>query len=226
MANNVIILGPSGSGKSTSIKGLNPEETVIINILNKRLPFKGSSKMYSAEKKNLFKLDSYSDIINMLNMIDQHATHVKNIIIDDSVYVMRKEFFKRASETGYGKFTQIAQHYQEIITTCENLRPDLNVFLMLHTEDVIDDGAIVSQKVSTVGKMLDTQYNPVEVVTMVLCTSVQYNEKGIAQYGFYTHRTMKGKFEVIAKTPDGMFEQDIIPNDLGLVVDAMNEFYG
>ena len=28
------------------------------------------------------------------------------------------------------------------------------------------------------------------------------------------------------KTPEGMFEEDFIPNDLGLVVKAMEEYYG
>ncbi len=157
MANCVIILGGSGTGKSTSIKGLNPKETVVLNTLGKRLPFKGSSGLYNTENKNLFQMDSYQNIISILNSINTQAPHVKNIVLDDSAYVMRKEFFKRAAETGYGKFTQIAQHYQQIIITCENMREDVNVFFMLHTEDVINDGAIVSHKVATIGKMLDTQ---------------------------------------------------------------------
>jgi hypothetical protein len=32
--------------------------------------------------------------------------------------------------------------------------------------------------------------------------------------------------ELPCKTPDGMFEEDFIPNDLGMVVKAMNEYYG
>ena len=58
MANICIVMGPSGTGKSTSIKGLNPEETVILNLLGKKLPFKGSSALYNTEKKNLFQVDS------------------------------------------------------------------------------------------------------------------------------------------------------------------------
>lgn len=54
MSNFAIILGDTGCGKSTSIKSLNPNETVIINVLGKRLPFKGSNSMYNAENKNLF----------------------------------------------------------------------------------------------------------------------------------------------------------------------------
>jgi hypothetical protein len=36
---------------------------------------------------------------------------------------------------------------------------------------------------------------------------------------------MQGTIEVPAKTPEGMFEDDFIPNDLGLVVRKINEYY-
>lgn len=100
MANIAIILGKSGSGKSTSVKGLNPKETVVINTLKKRLPFKGSQSMYNTENKNLFNLDDYSKIITYLQSISDNAKYVKNIVLDDIIYVMRKEYFKRAKETG------------------------------------------------------------------------------------------------------------------------------
>lgn len=83
MANVAIIMGKSGTGKSTSIKSLNPDETVIIGMLDKRLPFKGSKKMYNAERKNLFFLEKHTDIINYLKNISDKATNVKNIVIDD-----------------------------------------------------------------------------------------------------------------------------------------------
>ena len=67
--------------------------------------------------------------------------------------------------------------------------------------------------------------NPIEVVPMVLYSSVKYDDKGNATYGFYTHRTKEGSVEIPAKTPDGMFEEDFIPNDLGVVVKAMNSYY-
>jgi ABC-type phosphate transport system ATPase subunit len=103
MANICMILGKSGTGKSTSIKTLNPKETVVLNVLRKRLPFKGSSSLYNPESKNLFNVDEYSQIINMLNGIDKGAPHIKNVIIEDMTYVMRKEYFKRAKEAGYNK---------------------------------------------------------------------------------------------------------------------------
>jgi hypothetical protein len=118
------------------------------------------------------------------------------------------------------------EHFQDIISTCESLRPTLNVFMILHSEDVVSDNSIVEYKVSTIGKMLDNQYNPIEVVPMVLYSSVIYDDKGAASYGFYTHRHKEGTIVIPAKTPDGMFEEEFIPNDLQLVVNKMNEYYG
>lgn len=225
MANIVMLLGKSGTGKSTSIKTLDPKETVVLNVLKKRLPFKGSQSLYNMEAKNLFNVDDYQSIINLLNACNGQ-THIKNIIIDDMTYVLRKEFFKRAKEVGYGKFTELAQHFQQIISTCESMRDDLNVFFILHSEDVQSDKVLTGYKVSTVGSMLDNQYNPVEVVPIVLYSDVKYDDKGNATYGFYTHRCMTGSVVIPAKSPADMFDSDFIPNDLGLVVKAMNEYYG
>lgn len=157
MANAVIILGKSGTGKSSSIKALDPKETLILNILGKKLPFKGSSSIYNKENKNLFQLDDYQSVINMLEACDKNAPHVKNIIIDDCIYVMRKEYFKRAKENGYGKYTELAQHFQSIIQTIEKMKDTTNVFLILHSEDVQSDKTTVGQKVSTIGSLIDNQ---------------------------------------------------------------------
>lgn len=225
MANNVIILGRSGTGKSSSIKTLNPKETVIVNVLKKKLPFKGSQSLYNAENKNLLNVDDYTQVINMLQYTSKDTPQIKNIIIDDAIYILRKEYFKRAKEPGYGKYTELAQHFQQIIQTCENLRDDINVFFILHSEDIVSDNTITGYKVSTIGKLLDSQYNPVEVVPMVLYSDIKYDDKGNATYGFYTHRTINGTIEIPAKSPAEMFEEDFIPNDLGYVVKKMNEYY-
>ena len=157
MANAIIILGPSGTGKSTSIKTLDPKSTIIFNTLKKRLPFKGSAAQYNADNKNLYELNDYKDVIKYLQNISDKGTHIKNIIIDDAIFVMRKEYFDRAKENGFGKFTDLAIHFQNIIETCENLRSDLNVFFMLHSEPVVSDNIITGYKVATVGKLLDSQ---------------------------------------------------------------------
>ena len=224
MANCIIILGPSGTGKSTSIKGLNPKETIVFNTLKKRLPFKGSGSLYNKENKNLLEVTDYSQMITYLESIDKNMQHVKNIVLDDSIFIMRKEYFDRAKESGFNKFTDLAIHFQKIIKTCENMRSDINVFFILHSEPVLSDNTIQTYKVSTVGRLLDQQYNPIEVVPMVLYSAIQYKDNKPV-YGFYTHAVMDRGAVIPAKTPDEMFEEDFIPNDLGLVVEAMNSYY-
>lgn len=226
MANICMILGKSGTGKSTSIKTLKPEETVVVNLLNKKLPFKGSAKMYSTEKKNMFKLSEYQDIVSLIGNISSHATHVKTVIIDDMIYMMRKEYFKRAKESGYGKYTELAMHFQNVVQACEQAREDLNIFFILHSEDVQSDKVHTGFKVSTIGNLLDTQYNPIEVVPMVLYSNIRYNDKGEPEYGFYTNKFKEGAVEIPAKSPEGMFEDLFIPNDLEYVTKIMNEYYG
>ena len=225
MANVCMILGKSGTGKSSSIKTLDPKETVVLNVLGKKLPFKGSSKLYNQESKNLFRVDDYTQVINMLQSIDKNASYVHNILIDDAIYIMRKEYFKRAKETGYGKYTELAMHFQQIISTIESMREDINVFIILHSEDVQSDKITIGYKVSTIGQLIDNQYNPIEVVPMVLYSAIKYDDKGNATYGFYTHRCMEGTIEIPAKSPADMFEDDFISNDLGYVVNKMNEYY-
>ncbi len=225
MANICMILGKSGTGKSTSIKTLDPKETVVINVLKKRLPFKGSNSLYNTDNKNMFDVDSYDTIINYLQSINDKAKHVKNIIIDDMTYVLRKEYFKTAKITGFNKFVDMAAHFQNIISTAENMRNDLNVFFVMHSEEIVSDNVIVGYKPSTIGKLIDSSYNPVEVVPMVLYSAIKYDDKGNAAYGFYTHRCMEGTIEIPAKSPADMFEDDFIPNDLGYVVNKMNEYY-
>ena len=103
MANCIIVMGASGTGKSTSIKGLDPKETIMVNVLGKKLPFKGSSALYNKEAQNLFRIDDYNTLNQLLVSIDKNKPEIKNVVIDDSIYVMRKEYFKRAKEVGYGE---------------------------------------------------------------------------------------------------------------------------
>lgn len=83
MSNLVLVLGESGTGKSTSIKTLNPKETVVFNILGKRLPFKGSAAMYNEDNKNLVKVNDWQELVDLLHSVDEDAPQMKNVVIDD-----------------------------------------------------------------------------------------------------------------------------------------------
>lgn len=226
MSNLVLVMGESGTGKSTSIKSLDPKETAIFNILGKRLPFKGSAALYSAENKNLFKIEDWQTIVNYLNSISNSAPHIKNIVIDDAIYIMRTEFFNRSKEGGFNKYNELADHFRRIIAACSALRDDLNVFMLLHVESIEADGSIIGYKSSSVGKLLDKMYRPEENTAITLFAQPRFDDKGKAEYGFYTHKMKVNGIELPSKTPEGMFDEDFIPNDLGLVIKAMKEYYG
>lgn len=227
MATVIIIAGATGTGKTSSIATLNPDETIVFQVNEGKgnLPWKGSKGDYNIDRKNLFNLKNYATICSYLKNISDKNDSVKNIVIDDAIYIMRGEFFDRAKETGFGKFTELAQHFKEVIETCGSLRSDLNVFMMLHTEPVFSDGSLIGYKLSTVGKLLDEKFNPMEIVSIALFSAVRYHD-GVPEYGFYTNRCMvEGGVEIPAKSPAGMFDEIFIPNSLGDVVEAMNDYY-
>ena len=106
MASKLIgIVGATGTGKSTSIKYLDPKETYIINVAKKELPFKGSEKLYNAENKNYKEVDDANEISRLLRVISEKATHIKNIIIEDSNYIMGFTMVEKATEVGFTKFS-------------------------------------------------------------------------------------------------------------------------
>ena len=226
MSNLVIVLGSSGTGKSTSIKTLNPEETVIINVLGKDLPFKGSRANYTREKKNLVQSAKWDSISSMMQSISKNMPNIHNIVIDDAIYIMRTEFFDRSKEKGFDKYNELADHFRKIIAEGNNLRNDITVFMMLHTEAIEADGSLIGYKASTVGKLLDKMYNPLESVSITLFSQPKYDEKGKPEFGFWTHPMKVNGIEIPAKSPAEMFEEDFIPNSLQLVLDKMHEYYG
>jgi septin family protein len=152
MANVVLIVGDQGTGKSTSIESLDSKQTFMVNCASKPLPFKGSGELYKAGV-NLYQGDGAPSIISVLDAVDKNST-IKNLIIDDSGFIMSEIYFKRAAETGFGKFTAIAQAYQSVLSRCKSMRSDLNVAVMMHEENEVSNSIIVGKKGRTVGKLV------------------------------------------------------------------------
>jgi hypothetical protein len=215
------IVGQTGTGKSTSIKHLNPEETYIINVAKKELPFKGSEKLYNLENKNYKEIDDANEISRLLKTISEKAPHIKNIILEDSNYVMGFTMLDKAMEKGYEKFSVMAKDTVTMIRTAKQLREDLIVFYFSHPDTIEDSGDIIGYKMKTSGKLIDSQINLEGLFTVVLYTHVEENKDGTVEYGFVTNRFKK----IPAKSPDGMFTDIKIPNNLQTVVDTIKQYY-
>ena len=84
MGKILIVLGPTGSGKSRSVKNLNPGETIVINVLKKDLPFRGSGASYQWDR-NMFAMDKWEEVAPFITTISNDVPPVKTVIIDDKI---------------------------------------------------------------------------------------------------------------------------------------------
>jgi len=218
MSNTILVLGKTGSGKSTSVENLDPKSTFMINVVGKDLPFRGGKKKYNKEAKNYYEATSSAKIVSAMKTIDKDQKHIKTIIIDDFQYTMSYEFMT-SSTTGFDKFNEIAQHAFNIINTSKNLRDDLTVIFLSHTEENVDSLGQKSYKIKTIGKLLDDKITIEGLFTVVLMAE-QRDDGQTVTYGFKT----KGSVRDTVKTPKDMFKDEFIKNDLQFVLSKIKEY--
>ena len=224
MATTILICGKTGTGKTSSIRTLDPSETLILRVINRTLPFRYAG-IYGKEQRNMFSTPSYDKVLEGLAWANKNP-HIKNVVITDGTYIIRQEYFKLANVKGYDKYTGFAMHMQQILKAIQECRDDIKVFMEYHVESTVTDSGATEYKPSTVGKLLDSQYNILENVDIVLFAQPQYEDKKI-NYGFITNRTLdRNGAEIPAKSPMGMFAEEFIPNDLAFVAKAIDDYYG
>ena len=211
MARKVMIIGASGSGKSTSLRNLNPEETAIFKCINKELPFKkGDSKFKSIVCSRA------EDIVKNVGLILQKRQKKKNIVIDDLIYLSVNTFMLRSKEKSFDKFTDIANELYSVLTLPDQIpnRDDLTFIYLTHSET---NPTTMETNVRTIGKVISEKVVPEGLFTIVLEATCENGE-----YKFTTHNITGSS---VVKSPMGMFEEDVIDNDITLVLKAMKEYY-
>lgn len=198
----VLLMGASGTGKSTSLRNLPTEETAIINVTNKPMPFRN---------KNGLKIVTCTNYEQMINAIIK--TDKRIIVVDDSSYMMTFENFEKATQKGYDKFTTMAINYYNLIETPKKCDGEKIIYFITHEE--IDENGISHPK--SIGKMLSQQL-VIEGLFSIVLRSMQKEN----QYVFQTHNDGTS----VCKSPIDMFEDDFIPNDLAEVDKTIREYYG
>lgn len=208
MSTPVLILGESGTGKSTSFRDLDPTKTLLIQAIKKPLPFKRDGWGYfdpATKSGNMFATDHVATIIELMQ-----KTKRKIIILDDFQYVLANELLRRYRETGYGKFSEIGYNGWNLINVASQLADDVHVYISAHTMTG-EDGVT---KIKTPGKLLET-YSIEGMFSIVLRTVMRDGE-------FFFATKNSGNDTV--KSPMGMFETELIPNNLVLVEEAIKAF--
>lgn len=222
------IYGESGSGKTTSLRNMNPDTTFIISTTGKPLSFKGWKKKYipfkidkeTKEMSGNYYISSNSEqILKILKIINSKLPNIKTVVIDDMQYIMSYEFVDRATEVGYSRFSEIAQHMMNILRYSEQMREDCTMCFLTHADNV---GTEIDPKyvIKTIGKLLSEKVTLEGLFTYIFFTKVTEGDDGKMQYKLVTNNDGK----CLAKTPMGMFEELEIDNDLNEILKVIKEY--
>lgn len=215
MAKTICIMGESGSGKTTSTRTLDPLTTFYIDCDKKGLPYKKWRELYNGDKKNYVATDAPTTVLSILKHIndDEEYKHIKTVVIDTVNAIMVSEEMRNAKVQGFGKWTDLAQYVWEIFDYCLTMRNDLTVVIIAHSITDTDDAGLVFTHIRTNGRKLEkiVLESKLNVVLLAECKD-----------GNYIFHTKPDRSSV--KTPLGAFEEDEIPNDLSLVLKALEEY--
>lgn len=225
MANKALIFGESKTGKSTSTEYLNPEETFIVNISDKQLPFKGWENSYTpynskTKEGNMVSIYKPEHILQIMDIVDKDLPHIKILVMEDYQYMSGFEFMSRVKEKGFDKFNDIANN---IVLTAQikpqSMRKDLMIFYLNHEQEKSDEKGVTKIKAKTCGQLVDNLITFEGLFTTVLRSNKRKTENGI-EYFFETQTDGV----TTAGTPRGMFETAEIPNNLELVREAIIKY--
>lgn len=202
----VLIFGKSGAGKSRSMKFFGEDEIMLVNIEGKELPFKNNFKY-------ICKTDRIDTIIEQCSKMP-----CKSAVIDDAGYLMTHHFMNnhrnKKGNASFEMYDDIADMMYFLIKRIkEDVPKEKIVYIVLH-EDTDDFG---NTKLKTLGKLLDNKVCIEGMVTIAI--------RCMSDNGKHFFRTVTDGFDV-TKTPEDMFEDDEIDNNLKTVDDAIRKYYG
>lgn len=220
MGSMILVVGEPGSGKSTAIESLDPNSTVIVKPNNKPLPFRGGSVKYTLEKNNVVIAKEFKDLEAILTGINASTSgKVKTVVVEDLTHYFSNRVMKDAKVNGFQKWSDMAVDcFNALIKLESNLRDDLTVIVIGHTDRSVDALGNTIITLQTPGKLLENNIKIPSYFTYMLQTDViEANNK--MEYRFLTN--FDGT--KVAKTPKGCFDK-YVPNDYKLVIETIAKY--
>ena len=209
------LMGESGSGKTTAMRTLDPKTTFYIDCDGKGLSWKGWKEQYNAKNMNYWKTDITQSVQSMLDKIstDEKFKHIKVVVIDTLNGLMVADEVRRMKEKNFDQWMDLAQCIWGLLDQAHKLRDDLTVILVCHSQTQKEDDGYTFTRIKTSGKKLD------KLCIESKLTTVLHAE---AKDGEYILRTRARNST--CKTPMGAFDTEEIPNDMSLVLKALEEY--
>lgn len=212
------VMGESGSGKTTAMRNLPPDETFYMDCDKKGLNWKGWKKQYNIENKNYWASDSFSIVSGLLRKIneDEKFRHVKYVVIDTLNGLMVAEEMRiLAMQSGDKRsaWSDLAQNGWSIINQALEMRPELTIIILCHSETISDDNGIIRTRIKTNGRKLE------KLVLESKMTTVVWSVRQDGKYKFIL--SADGS---TCKVPLGAFEVDECENDIMVVIKALEEY--
>ena len=210
MKPNIIIVGPSGSGKSTSISSLNPKTTAVLNTERKQLPFKNAKEFMNVPIKSVSEFHSALDKA-------MESDKIKTIVIESFTSLI--EIIFREADIRYKGFDVWSYYNKEIDKILDKSKNSDKYVVFTAIDGGYDgDNGVEERYVAVDGNRWKKRVEKEFVIA--LFTDVRATDEGVT-YRFRTNTTGRDS----AKSPMGMFEDLHIPNNLGKVVEACEEYY-
>ncbi len=218
MSRVIGVMGESGAGKTTSMRNLPPAETFYIDCDKKGLNWKGWKSQYSVDNKNYWRSDSFTVVAGLLNKINSQDNfqHIKYIVIDTINGLMVAEEMRiLAMQSGDKRsaWSDLAQNGWDLINRALELRDDLTVIILAHSETISDDNGIIRTRIKTNGRKLE------KLVLESKMTTVIWSVRQDGRYKFIL--SADGS---TCKVPLNAFSVDEIDNDIMLVIKALEEY--
>ena len=218
MAKVIGVMGESGSGKTTAMRNLDPAVTFYIDCDKKGLNWKGWRKQYSPDKMNYWSSDSFSVVSGILRKINEEEKfkHIKYVVLDTLNGLMVAEEMRiLAMQSGDKRsaWSDLAQNGWSIINQALTMRDDLTVIILCHSETVSDENGIVRTRIKTNGRKLEKLVLESKMTTVVWAVRQDGKYKFILSADGST-----------VKVPLGAFEEDECPNDITIVLKALEEY--
>lgn len=215
------IVGPSGSGKSTSLENLDPATTRILDAERKGFPFKG------ADKFKIMPVSNAGEFAKAFKAcVDPKApgydANVKVVVVESFGKVSEQILtFCQQQYKNYDIYGNYAKMIRQLLNDCKNENAAVAFTAIDQIVDIPNpDGSTSARRcIEVAGKELRGIIE--REFLMVLFTDPKRNKEGRMEYWFATQTDGI----TTAKTPKGMFDTPLIPNDLAAALKRAEEYF-